>query len=517
VERDWDVDVKEEHNTEQELQAVQTRAGDREQKAAAVTEFHAREGAVNVLVDSTSRSGGTRALKNILTEYRIGNLYSQLSALGAHFPDDLVDMDAESIGKLQAKPLEIVRLNRLLAKLNTVFGTEEGVLAKLDSSVGTRRAAVVIKGQAFRAHGGGHEYLELNEVKRGCTPASYWRQKGITNNHIKMAIEPFVRQGLLVDVFLVFYQAKGCPTDIDWEGDLVEWYSNTSQPGVKVQSLVVDREKSRSQVSTLNMGMDMVQKEIEANSGSVDAYYGSLSIMRFDLVMMTPWLLLCEAAASLGFGLFSSHSDFILWMHGGKITAMTNWWKGWERASGNIPLPITKRDGMYYHAPILSNLDQPYYVKNLHEDVIRSHNLTAATKQIMVLYESMKLYEELAAPCWAGRMAYTVDRQTKTSLLENTCTGKIQDAKQLRPGGFLNVQLYRNGDCAGLRSSPATNEEGGTSEEEFKRIKQDVEDFVELHHGWRDRPIVPCTYAPQGCLCTVMVHSFGMSPKGCGC
>jgi hypothetical protein len=142
VERDWDVDVKEEHNTEQELQAVQTRAGDREQKAAAVTEFHAREGAVNVLVDSTSRSGGTRALKNILTEYRIGNLYSQLSALGAHYPDDLVDMDDESIGKLQAKPLEIIRLNRLLAKLKPVDAAVEAPSPRAPKP----RAIVVVGG-----------------------------------------------------------------------------------------------------------------------------------------------------------------------------------------------------------------------------------------------------------------------------------------------------------------------------------------------------------------------------------
>jgi hypothetical protein len=138
LERQWDVDVKEEHKAEQDLQAVQTRAGDREQKAAAVAEFDAREGAANVLVDSTSRSGGTRALKNILTEYRISNLYSQLSALGAHCPDDLVDMDAASISKLQAKPLEIVRLNRLLAKLKPV---DAAVEADWDSGNATSTSA----------------------------------------------------------------------------------------------------------------------------------------------------------------------------------------------------------------------------------------------------------------------------------------------------------------------------------------------------------------------------------------
>jgi hypothetical protein len=125
------VDVKEEHKAEQDLQAVQTRAGDREQKAAAVAEFDAREGAANVLVDSGN-------LKNILTEYRISNLYSQLSALGAHYPDDLVDMDAASISKLQAKPLEIVRLNRLLAKLKPV---DAAVEADWDSGNATSTSA----------------------------------------------------------------------------------------------------------------------------------------------------------------------------------------------------------------------------------------------------------------------------------------------------------------------------------------------------------------------------------------
>ena len=131
LERQWDVDVKEEHKAEQDLQAVQTRAGDREQKAAAVAEFDAREGAANVLVDSGN-------LKNILTEYRISNLYSQLSALGAHYPDDLVDMDAASISKLQAKPLEIVRLNRLLAKLKPV---DAAVEADWDSGNATSTSA----------------------------------------------------------------------------------------------------------------------------------------------------------------------------------------------------------------------------------------------------------------------------------------------------------------------------------------------------------------------------------------
>ena len=205
VESQWDVDVKEEHNAEQELHAVQIRAGNREQKAAAVADFGVREGAANALVDSTSRSGGTRALEHILTEYRIGNLYSQLSALGVDYPDDLVDMDAESIGELQAKPLEIVRLNRLLAKLKTAdaaVGSSETGEHK-DKSQG--KAGPVEQGTAGAQQ----------KSNRGGSPCGSWRSKRMHTSKKEEAAESVMKKG------------KGYATMVASDGS--EWVWKTGQ------------------------------------------------------------------------------------------------------------------------------------------------------------------------------------------------------------------------------------------------------------------------------------------------
>jgi hypothetical protein len=483
--------------------------------------------------DGGSSSSDDQSLKKWLADHRLSGVVSnlgksvleELNHLGALIPEDLVDLDQESISGLNLKKLQQKRFARLVARMGgaatpalglglssstptdavTVINDEtpEETVAAVDNGPGglalpalhkpvpvpsghqqAPRAAFIFAGEAFRANAGslsdrGNNYQR--NARGICSPGSYWRQKGIARSHVVNAIEPFIALGYDVDVFLSYHQ---CPPDAQAEFNtgLFSWYQNTSVP---VRHFNGSSEQQGSQPGIIGKGMEHA---MHAAAGGDPSFYDFVTVSRFDVILLRP-LPVGLRAAIAGQGLahpvqsFAYQTDLILAFGGAMLSGMYKQNMAW--ATGVVPeggVDICAGLGYGARDPPCSGQGEMFLKYAEGEGGgLRGNTQFGMLPPSVLPSKFLDLYSKLLAAkadfptlgCWGGSLY--MDRSVAgPRKLHNKCTtgsdGK-RLAKQQRamdPRSFGRgsaTAFYRTGDCLGLRLQPTNETTGGVVDE----------------------------------------------------